>query len=486
MNRLAATCAVSLCAAFMIGGSPEARAEGCAITDGRGEARASASAPWAPLVKGMATPQSGEIRAATEALRLCLAKDTSVELRPGTTIVLRGETRISVDAATQVSAIDMVLREGEVAVDASPSMWRGPLRKPVAVRGPGDVLAVDWGGGTRARYLPARGALPAGLLAGSYRGDVMVSGQTTMRPVHAGHVVELRKGVSSTPRLLPASPAWSADLGPRSPGSVGLVASDDGAAIVAARFDPTDGAIGYDAEIASDEGFKAVIARMSMSAGDTVVASPPLHAGRYFARVSARTIDGLPSLPSVPKPLRVARISLPTGGALLDGLVVLPPNRPFKWEDAEGLEVGKTGSGFVKAGVGLGLGVGESQIVARLRLVGESTYVPIVLTPQSFHAEIDLGPKTATWPLDPVWITVKVTSPSEAAPAFEPTLRVTVNLREEPVVFRRERDVLRAMVPPRAGRGPWAVRVEARDQGGKEIGFGMLEIIGREVARRDP
>ena len=181
----------------------------CVVQAGRGETRAGPSAAWTPLVAGSPSPSRGEVRAIGEPLRFCLMKSTTVELAPQTTIVLRGDARVVVDAGTRVTALDVALREGEIAVDASPSMWRGPMRKPVMVRGPGDVVAVDWGGGTRARLLPARGSLAAGLRVGSIRGDVLVSGQSALRQIHAGFGVELRPGSFAAPYALASPPGWS-------------------------------------------------------------------------------------------------------------------------------------------------------------------------------------------------------------------------------------------------------------------------------------
>jgi hypothetical protein len=485
MVRGAAPIVGSLVAIAVLG-ARTASAEPCGVILGRGEARASSTSAWTPLVVGAKAPLRGEIRATQERLRFCAMKGTEIDLAPGTTIVVRGDTRVALDAQTRVTALDVALGEGEIAIDASPSMWHGPLRKPVAVRGPRDMIALDWGGGTRVRLLPPRGALPAGILAGSIRGDVMVSGQKTMRQIHAGFAVELRAGATmGEPRPLAPAPTWSAHVGPNVHGPIGLVASSAGKARVAAPFDPVPSAVGYDAEIAQDADFKHVIARRSLGAFERVVTTPPLPAGRYFVRVSARGAEGLPGVPSAPRALRVERISLPKGGALLGGLVVLPRNRTLTWADPEGLEIALGARAFARATPELGLEGGDGQVVARVRLAGDGSYLPLVIAPQVLKAEIDLGPKTATWPRDPVWVTVRMASPSEPEPLYDPVLRVTVNLREVPVTWTRERNVLRATLPPREGPGPWTVRVEARDQRGKELGFGLLEVIrGKEGGRQ--
>ena len=92
-------------------------------------------------------------------------------------------------------------------------------------------------------------------------------------------------------------------------------------------------------------------------------------------------------------------------------------------------------------------------------------------------ANIDLGPKTAVWPRDPVWISVRVESSSHAAVDYEPQVRVTVNLQEVPVVWQKGAGVMRGMVAPQGGNGPWVVRAEAKDGRGKELGFGALEVV---------
>lgn len=455
----------------------------CTVQAGRGETRAGPGAPWTALAVGAASPAQGEVRATGEALRFCLMKSTVVEIGPQSSIVLRGDARVAIDPATRVTAFDVALREGEIAIDASPSMWRGPMRKPVMVRGPGDVIAVDWGGGTRARLIAARGSQPAGLLVGSIRGDVLVSGPSSLRQIHAGFGVELRPGSFAAPYALAAAPTWSNESGARAPGLVGVV-SGDRAALLAARFDPVPGATGYEAEISRDPGFLEIESRVALRASDTQVISPPLRAGRYFARVSTRGPDGLSGLAGAVRSMRVIELALPRGGALLDGVVVLPHHQSFTWVDIDGLEVGKGQGAFAPAARELGLDGGEAPITARIRLAGEPTFLPLLVMPQSLRAEIDLGPKTATWPSDPVWISARVTSPSDPRPAYQPVIRVTVNLVEIPVAFRREGNLFRGTLPPQPGKGPWVVRVTAHDQRGRELGFASLEVIGKSGGAR--
>jgi hypothetical protein len=248
-------------------------------------------------------------------------------------------------------------------------------------------------------------------------------------------------------------------------------------------FAAVAGAGGYEAEVARDAAFEDIVAHVALGAAQTTLTSPPLPAGRYFARLSARSPDGVRGLPSATRALRVARVDLPKGGALIRGLVVLPPNRTFTWDDPSGLEISNGPAGFAPAPRELGLSGGDQPSTLLVRLAGQRSALPLTIAPLTMRAEIDLGPKTATWPSDPVQIAVRVVAPGGTTLDYEPSLRVTVNLDVVSVRWERRGSGYRATLPPRTDGGPWIVRVEALDQRGKELGFGALEVIRSRPGR---
>jgi hypothetical protein len=52
-----------------------------------------------------------------------------------------------------------------------------------------------------------------------------------------------------------------------------------------------------------------------------------------------------------------------------------------------------------------------------------------------------------------------------------------------PVVFRREGQTFRGVLPPSKGKGPWVVRVEVEDQHGIALGRDFIEVA---ASARDP
>jgi hypothetical protein len=449
----------------------------CGVMAGDGEIR-TAPAAWQPLLRGAALPARAEVRASRGFLKLCLAKGAVIELAPGSSADLLGEIDVPVNGGARVGALGVALREGEVAVEPFLSRWSGPLTRPLLVRGPGATQALHLGGGLRARVAPAQGSTSVALVVGAYLGDSLTSAGHDLRPLRAGHVVELRSGLpTGQVQSLTPAPAWLADDGPRDPGLLAVVGADDATATVAARFSPVPGAVAYEAEIARDPGFTEVVARLSLAASETTVISPALPVGRYMARVSARGTGGLRGLPGPNRSLRVLRATLPTGGELASGVAVLPPHRTLRLEDAEGLELALGVGPFAKPPAAIGLDGGEQPVSARLRLVGEGGYLPLSFTRMAIHVDVEMGPKTAMWPRDPVWIQVRTESRAHALVDYEPEVRVTVNLQETAVSWQRGPGLLRASLPPQTGPGPWVVRVEAKDRRSKELGFGSLEVV---------
>lgn len=470
---------LGLLLALLPGAPATAAPPGCGVVAGSGELRA-APAAWQPLLRGASLPARAEVRASRGFLKLCLAKGAVIELAPGSSAELLGEINVPVNGGSHVAALGVALREGEVAVEPFLSRWSGPLTRPLLVRGPGATQALHLGGGLRARVVPAQGASPAALVVGAYLGDSLTSAGHDLRPLRAGHVVELRSGLpTGAVQSLSPAPTWLGDDGPRDPGPLAVVGSDEATAALAARFSPVPGAVGYEGEIARDAGFSDVVARLTLAASETTLTSPALPPGRYFARLSARGAGGLRGLPGPQRALRVLRAALPAGGELAGGTAVLPPHRVLRLEDTEGLELARGAGPFGKAPSELGLDGGEQPVAARLRFAGEGGYLPLMLTRMAMTAAVDLGPKMALWPRDPVWITVRVESPSHVTVDYEPTVRVTVNLQETAVSWTRSGGVLRGQVAPQGGNGPWVVRAEAKDGKGRELGFGALEVVRR-------
>jgi hypothetical protein len=430
---------------------------------------------WHALEAGQSLPARGEVKSGTGPLTLRLANGGLIELSPGSVLALVGTTDVVLGAEGKRSAERIDLRHGEIRIQM-PVPKRGP--GSTVVVGAGEVLVGAGASATlRVRALPRLGSLEGGLTVAAYSGVARVATRGAFKTVTEGQVVELRADQPVPPsKPLAAGPAWAAETGPGG-GPLAIITDDAATRSLSVRFATLAGVTGYDAEIARDEAFADVIATLALPPGQGVLETPPLTAGRYFARVRTRGPEGLPGEPGPTRLLRIARAMLPGGGAAEGGRFVLPPARLLTWDDPSGLEVSMGRVGFKQASA-VALVPKDRPVDARVRLTGEPAFIPFTVAARSVRAEVDLGPKRAIWPFDPVEITVHVVDPDGTAPPVEPRLTVKVNLTEVPVEWWRRGDVWKATLPPQIPPGPWVVRVEAKDEHGNELGRGHLEVIG--------
>jgi hypothetical protein len=246
------------------------------------------------------------------------------------------------------------------------------------------------------------------------------------------------------------------------------------------------GAVGYRVEVSTDPVMVNVIQRATTSETSFVVAQVPA-GGRYYVRVRAVGADGIVGGWSPPRALRVVRIAYPPGALTAkDGAIILPENAGIALTDAEGIEVAYENVGapplplqWIHAPTELRLGSSGSRIVhLRDPVLGSETRM--ILGRRELHARIDLCPKRARWPEDPVTIKVTVSDssgridPSNEAFTFE----TTVNLGPVPLVWHHLGTTWWATLSPQPAPGPWVVRVTARDSSGLVVGEGGLEVDG--------
>jgi hypothetical protein len=98
------------------------------------------------------------------------------------------------------------------------------------------------------------------------------------------------------------------------------------------------------------------------------------------------------------------------------------------------------------------------------------------------RAKVVFGPKVPVWPHDPLEIRVQVEESNgseSAADAVEVRTRVLLGVEPVEVSFVRDGNVLRGVLPPQSGAGPWVVRVEVQDQSGSELGRDFIEVARR-------
>jgi hypothetical protein len=94
-----------------------------------------------------------------------------------------------------------------------------------------------------------------------------------------------------------------------------------------------------------------------------------------------------------------------------------------------------------------------------------------------------VGPKYATWPMDPVdlRIDLKDDHGNPLNPSIKPTMHVTIGIEPMPVEWVNEGTSFRAQIPAQTGRGPWVVRLEVLDQHGVIIGRDFVEVDRSQV-----
>jgi hypothetical protein len=241
-----------------------------------------------------------------------------------------------------------------------------------------------------------------------------------------------------------------------------------------------NGASRYRVEIRNDKG-RVVRTRETGESGLAAGAFrlPP---GNYVARVATIDPSGLEAAKPAERPLRVVGVTVPERGFVdVDGAVHLPTGDSLSLTNTDGVEMTYGGGDyFVAAPRSLDLVQPEPRLV-RFRLPGNPSEARLWLVPRQVRARVEFGPKVPTWPRDSLEIRVRVeeASASASAPPIDVRARVMLGVEPVNVAFVREGNVLRGVLPPQVGKGPWVVRVEVNDPSGAELGRDFIEVARR-------
>lgn len=211
-----------------------------------------------------------------------------------------------------------------------------------------------------------------------------------------------------------------------------------------------------------------------------------LSPGRY--EVQARAIDrfGVESTASEPLTLRVIGADLPEGAKLSSETILLGRKGRVKLIGAEGLEASYgRASLFIPVPKDVGLARGESTLL-RLREPGSKEELGIQLEPRTVKADVDIGPKSARWPGEPLQVTVKLFDhrgrPLKEELKTKP--QVFVNVAHVQPTWSHSGNTYTAKIAPAAGAGPWVVRVEVSDDFGDPVGRDFIELGSAKTASR--
>lgn len=214
---------------------------------------------------------------------------------------------------------------------------------------------------------------------------------------------------------------------------------------------------------------------------------PTLEPGRY--ELVARAVDrfGVESTDSAPLTLRVIGAELPEGARLDSDTIMLGRSGRVKLIGADGLEASYGRANvFIPVPKDVGLARGASTLL-RLREAGTTQELGIKLEPRTVVADVEIGPKTAKWPGDPLQITVKLFD-HHGRPITEELKtkpQVFVNVGQVEPSWTHAGNAYTARVAPAVGSGPWVVRVEVTDDFGDSAGRDFMELGSAKTASAD-
>jgi hypothetical protein len=361
---------------------------------------------------------------------------------PGYTVILRsGELRVTVPSGGRAAVVIGAPRKTNVLV----------ISGAMSIKAAGDRVAVA----------NSSGETSIGL------------GTDPLRPLAAGMLRELDGGAGAL-RPLAESPS-SLDA----PGVAFAFGGD--AAVSALRWPAGSGTTGYRVEIRNDKG--RLVGSRETSEPALAQGAFRLSPGKYVARVSGIDPSGLDAARPVERPLRVVAVRVPERGFVdANGAVHAPSGSSLELANADGLEVTYGGGNyFVPAPRSLDLVRAEPRLV-RFRQLGDSaSEAKLWILPRQIRARVEFGPAVPSWPRDTLEIRVRVEEVNAPASAEPLEVLPRVHLGVEPVAvsFVREGNVLRGVLPPQTGSGPWVVRVSVQDNAGTELGRDFVEVARR-------
>lgn len=446
------------------------------------EVRTSPASQWVALTTSSAMPSLSEVRSGDRPVRLGLRNGTTVVLSPHSKLAVMGALDVDLGARDgKSSATSLDLRAGEASVEV-PSA--AATRSVLLVHDETYILAMP-GASARVRMVDGPNAGAGRFAVASDAGDVRVATTGAWVKIPVLTALDLRPRVRvSAPLPLPAPPAWKMDDDPSHRGPLAVV-TGDAKAQLGVRWLPSTEAGGYVVEVARDSAAREVVERGEVAAAVTSFTTARLPAGRYFARVRSTGLAGFAGPASADRALRVALVELPPGAVDRGGLWAMPVRRPAKLADHDGLELALGQKGFSTAPAQFSLR-SEEPTLLQLRLRGERGVANVQLAVRELVAAIELSPKRAVWPTDPITITVRVRESGRDAIGIEPKLRVTVGLDDVGVTWHNEGALWRGQLAPRHTYGACVVRVTASDPWGNEIGRAFIEVesAGGPVAAR--
>lgn len=475
MTALAAMPLVTTHASADAAPAPPSKVDGAAIVRGAGHVRTSGSPTWRETSTGDILTAGVTVHASDdEPLEMTLPDGVTITLDPSAVIQWGHATKLPGEANTFIRGYHLLLEDGELEVRMPPGP-RGEHAFLVETRA---GTLTDWRGQL---HIMVHGNSTA---AAIYQGALVVGSNGQGFPVYDGAGIVIRRGVDpEKTRGIPATPAWNTGQN-----ALALVAGQ-GRAPLDFAWQAVSRAASYRVEIASEPTMVRTVVRGSTNEA-RFSAMEPSSGGRYWARIRAVDAEGIVGEWSTARPLRVVHYQVPDGAFVAtDGAIVLPEDSSVGLSDGTGLEVAYEGPrGFAAStpiplywmGVTgpLRLRGDASMRIAHLRDRALNAETQLVLARRQLKADVNLEPKNARWPPDPIGVSIVLRDPSGRIDTTQTpvTLEAMLNVTPLAVDWQRRGDTWTGRIAPHAIGGPSVIRVRVVDERGTEIGGGFVEV----------
>jgi hypothetical protein len=450
------------------------RVDGAAIVRGEGRAKIEGAREWHEATTGDVLTAGLTIQASAERpLEMLLPDGVTIALEPGGQAHWMRATRLPTETNGWARGYHLVLQEGELEVRMPPGT-KGSHAFLVSTKA---GTLTDWRGQLHVMVHEDSAA------AAIYQGALVVGSNGQGFPVYDGAGIVMKKGVDpDKTRGIPAPPSWEGG------GSFSLAAREERAEL-GFRWAPVAGATGYRIEVATEPTMVRVVNRAITTEPHFAMPEPEVGA-RYWAHVRAVGPVGIVGEWSAAHAVRVVRYDLPEGAFVArDGAIVLPDRASVTLSEVEGVEAAYenvTGSPsrfpvplYWAALTGaLRIADDATMRIVHLRDSAAATETRLVLARRQLRAEVDLQPRNARWPQDPIDARVVVRDPSARIDGTsEPiAIEAMLGLAPIPVAWQQRGATWIARIAPQPTTGPSVVRVVVRDARGSEIGRGFVEI----------
>lgn len=417
---------------------------------------------------GATLTAQGTFVAGKRGATLSFSDQSTAQLSEGTEIKLQPRTKMQINAKESVSATVVQATRGKLIVSL-PTQGKAA----VMVKAPNNMTGVVKTGSALVKVLDD------GLAVGTLNGSALVASGNDWNDVLEGKLRVVRKSdpkgvvrsLIAAPRLLPVK-------------GMQLVIGAGQSSPIKLGWQPVADAAAYEVELRPISGGAGTVKRFPREAREA--SFDALAAGSYVAQVRAIDEEALESPWSPPAKLSIVGVALPPGAVVVGGVIQLPEKQKVKLLNTEGLESSYNDiADFVTPPAELGLLTGKAQLF-RLRRKGETEELQIRFEPRSVIAQVELTPRTARWPGDPVTISIKLTSADGQPVVGDVQLmpKVTLDLQPLTLDWTKTPGSMRATVAPHADGRPHALRVEVADQYGFFLGRGNLEIAPANESKK--